>query len=190
MATICRGMARRRARYRATTNEFWDSLGASDAYSYFVETDRGEDTDLPLVYLEIYLSHYIDDAHAADFVASAPELWVESLATNTQLHDVQIVQDAAQFGDDSAFVAFTRDWDWGATSGYRIYVRLGNRVAMVHVDGDPAISLTEAEQIAAAQLACLEDGACGEPLTVPGFIPAPLATNQGDPTSRTSSRDG
>lgn len=66
--------------------------------------------------------------------------------------------------------------------GYRVWIRAGDRVAILELIGIPKITLSVAQQIAEAQLACFDDGTCLEPIPVSELRQAEAgATEEGTP---------
>ncbi len=147
-----------------STTQFFDDIGNTDRYFYFASTVPSEDDDQPYVSSLVELYRFADEDSADAYLETVAENWVE--ARSAPYHDAEIVDDAEEFGDGSAFASYVYDYDWGTVPGYHFWLRVGDQFASVEMDGDPALSLADAEQMAEAQVACLEDGGCAEPLTV------------------------
>jgi len=147
-----------------SNQQFYDDLGNTDRYYYYGWTVRSEDDDQPYGSLLIELYRFSDEDSADAYLQTAPEDWVA--ARSAPYHDAEIVDDAAEFGDGSALAAYEYDYDWGTVPGYRVWLRVGDQLAAMEIDGDPALTVADAERMAAAQVACLEDGGCVEPFTV------------------------
>jgi hypothetical protein len=147
-----------------SNGQFYEDIGNTDRYFYFASTPRSEDDDSPYVSALVELYRFADEDSADAYLQTAPEDWVA--ARSAPYHDAEIVDDAEEVGDGSAFASYEYDYDWGTVPGYHFWLRVGDQFASVEIDGDPALSLTDAERMAKAQVACLEDGECAEPLTV------------------------
>ena len=149
---------------RQSDGDFFRQIGVTDRYFYVAE-DPVTDQDPTYVGLLVDLRRFTDDETAATYLTTAAERWIASLSAS--YHNPEIVDDVETMGDGTVIVAFEQDTNFGeSTVGYRTWVQAGDRVAAIELDGVPAISLQTARQWAQAQLACLEDGACTEPLTV------------------------
>jgi CO dehydrogenase/acetyl-CoA synthase alpha subunit len=59
--------------------------------------------------------------------------------------------------------------------GYEVYVRVGETVAAVSLEGPQDMPLQQVTELAAAQAACLDASACPEALPVPEAILAGAA---------------
>ena len=86
--------------------------------------------------------------------------------------------EATDLGDESLAFSFVRAFDDGNQyAGFEVFVRVGEIVAAVSLEGPPDMPLQQVTELAAAQAACLEAGACPEALPVPeAFLAAPAAT--------------
>ena len=143
---------------------FFEEAGVTDTYYYTGEVLPTEEEET-YVSLISDLRLFTDEESAEAYLETEVENWIEVVGEDYQ--DVEIVDDAAELGDGSATVSFSQETNFGEpTVGYRIWVRAGDRVAAVELDGVPEISLPVAEEMAERQLACLEDGACLEPIAV------------------------
>ena len=89
--------------------------------------------------------------------------------------DVRLVEDAAEVGDGSATLAYGyQRADGTRADGYFVYLYVGKDVAALQLDAPGGVPLAVVEDLAAAQGACLQDGACPDPLPAPD-LPAPGA---------------
>ena len=76
--------------------------------------------------------------------------------------------EATDLGDESLAFSFVRAFDDGSQGvGYEVYVRVGETVAAVSLEGPQDMPLQQVTELAAAQAACLQAGACPEALPVP-----------------------
>ena len=166
---------------RQSDDDFFRQIGVTDRYFYVAE-DQVTDDDPTYVGLIVDLRHFTDEETAATYLTTAAERWIASLSAD--YHNAEVVDDAETMGDGSVIVAFEQDTRTGKATGYRTWVQAGDRVAAIELDGVPAISLQTAQQWAQAQLACLEDGACTEPVTVTELTQgAPGARQEATPES-------
>jgi hypothetical protein len=174
--------------------QFYDDIGDTDRYYYFASTVPSEDDDQPYVSALVDLYRFADEESAEAYLETVAETWVE--ARVAPYHDAGIVDDAEELGDGSAFAAYEFDYDWGTVTGYHFWLRVGDQFASVEIDGDPALSLADAEQMAMAQVACLEDGGCAEPLAaselsqgVSGASPADTPEDNADDKAETNASE-
>ena len=82
------------------------------------------------------------------------------------------VSDAAPGArEDLLPFSFVRAFDDGTQYvGFEVFVRVGEIVAAVSLEGPPDMPLEQVTEIAAAQAACLKAGACPDALPVPEAI--------------------
>jgi hypothetical protein len=142
------------------------------------EDSAGEDH-----YFLTRLFAFPDEAAATDFMAGRPDALATGgflLATGaTDEASTELLPgEATDLGDESLAFDFVRAFDDGwRVEGYEIYVRVGATVAAVSLEGPPDMPLDLVTELAAAQAACLEAGACPDALPVPdAFYAAPAAT--------------
>jgi hypothetical protein len=166
-----------RSSQRQSDDELFDEAGTEDSYFYVAEA-LPNDEDPNLVSAAVDFRHFTDDERAADYLETAVEEWTAVMGDTYT--DVEVVDDAEEFGDGSVTVSYVQDSSYGPLAGFRIWVQIGDRVAALELDGDPAISLSAAEDMAAAQLACLEDEGCVEPIATAEFTQAGPAANEED----------
>jgi len=158
-------------------DEFHDATGMEDSYFYLADV-LPTDQDPTFVSALVDFRHFSDDERAAAYLKSTAE--DSTGAMGSGYADIKVVNDAKEFGDSSVAMSFIKDTRYGPATGYRIWVQLGDRVAAVELNGNPEISLSAAEDMAEAQLACLEDKGCGQPLAAADFMQAgPTASEEG-----------
>ena len=147
-----------------TDDEFFDDLGVTDGYYYLSAVHPSEETENETyANLEVELLLFTDSRTAASFLETAADEWIEGRGAEYQ--DMKRLDDAEELGDDSAVVSFRQETIFGERSnGYRVWVRTGNRVAIVEFDGVPEIPLPVAQSVVEAQLACFDAGTCPEPV--------------------------
>ena len=156
--------------------------GADAAYELEESFQRGEELTTGDYYFLTRLFAFPDESTAVDFLASRPD----ALATGGFLK----VSDAApgaredllpgevtDLGDESLAFSFVRAFTDGSQGvGYEVYVRVGETVAAVSLEGPPDMPLQQVTELAAAQAACLEAGSCPDALPVPeALLTAPAA---------------
>ena len=137
-------------------DEFFDDIGVTDTYHYLAEVPPTEAYETYVgLYVDLLL--FTDRPTAETYLETAADDWIENWVAYYQ--DIEIVDDAEELGDDSAVVSFRQETTFGELAkGYRYWVRVGDRVAAVDLDGIPEITLPVAQKIAEAQLACFDDG--------------------------------
>ena len=147
-----------------TDDEFFDDLGVTDGYYYLSAVHPSEETENETyANLEVEFLLFTDSRTAASFLETAADEWIEGRGAEYQ--DMKRLDDAEELGDDSAVVSFRQETIFGERSnGYRVWVRTGNRVAIVEFDGVPEIPLPVAQSVVEAQLACFDAGTCPEPV--------------------------
>jgi hypothetical protein len=84
--------------------------------------------------------------------------------------DVTPVDGAPTMGDESAAFAVTIARGEASFNGFVYYVRVGQHVAAVRLDAQPAVPLEAAVELAAAQTGCLRSAATCAPLPVPADL--------------------
>ncbi len=158
--------------------------GAVAAYELEERFQRGEEEAPGDYYFLTRLFAFPDEAAAASFMASRPD----ALATGgfAKVSDAapdarqELLTDAAtDLGDESLAFSFVRafEGDENQYTGYEVFVRVGSTVAAVSLEGPPDMPLEQVAEIAAAQAACLQAGACPYALAVPeAFLAGPEAT--------------
>jgi hypothetical protein len=81
-------------------------------------------------------------------------------------------------------VSFREETTFGELAqGYRYWVRAGDRVATVELDGIPEITLPVAQKMVEAQLACFEDVTCLEPIPVSELLRAEAGAPSAPPAT-------
>lgn len=134
------------------------------------------------------LYQFPDEETAVEFIASRPDALETGgfrLATGAteEAGSELLADEATDLGDESLAFSFVRAFDDGSRNeGYEVFVRVGAMVAAVSLEGPPDLLLEQVTEIAAAQAACLEAGACPDALPVPeDWLTAP----EGTPTAAT-----
>ena len=156
--------------------------GADAAYELEESFQRGEELTTGDYYFLTRLFAFPDESTAVDFLASRPD----ALATGGFLkvsdaapgaREDLLPGEATDLGDESLAFSFVRAFtDESQGVGYEVYVRVGETVAAVSLEGPQDMPLEQVTELAAAQAACLEAGSCPDALPVPeAFLAAPTA---------------
>jgi hypothetical protein len=147
-----------------TDDEAFEAMGVMDLYYYVAEVEPTEENET-FVSLTVDLRLFTNRRSAETFLETAVDDWIEDWGAGYQ--DIEIIDDAEEVGDDSAVVSFGKETTFGEhATGYRLWVRAGDRVAVVELAGIPEITLPVAQKFVEAQLACFDDGSCVEPVPV------------------------
>jgi hypothetical protein len=156
--------------------------GADSAYELEESFQRGEELSTGDYYFLTRLFAFPDEETAATFMASRPDALASggfakvSDAAPGAREDL-LPGEATDLGDESLAPSFVRAFTDGTQSiGYEVYVRVGKTVAAVSLEGPPIMPLQQVTELAAAQAACFEAGACPNALPVPAAIVAYAAT--------------
>jgi hypothetical protein len=115
---------------------------------------------------ENYLTRFADEAAASDYLVG-----IEERMAGFGGYEVEAVPDAATVGDESRTFAIDRQAGDQETRGYEIYARVGTEVVDVLLFAQPEAPLEVVEELAAAQVACLQS----EELCARMPVPAALA---------------
>jgi hypothetical protein len=123
-------------------------------------------------YLLNRLYHFPDEASAIAFMESRPDALATGgakLATGAgpDTRSDPVPGEVTGLGDQSMAFSFVRDFDGNRAEGYEVYVRVGDLIAAVSLQGPPGMPLDQVADIAAAQAACLEAGSCPDAMPVP-----------------------
>ena len=123
-------------------------------------------------YYTVYLYRFPDAAAAAAWLAD-PQLMVNGGGYT----DVTEVAGGAAFGEQSRVYSYGFEFGGGTVvRGYSIYAQVGDMVARVEVEAVPEPARAAVEELAAAQVACLEAGGQCEPFVVPNQLVAEETT--------------
>ena len=134
------------------------------------ELEEAFQTETSEAYLLVRLYAFPDEVTATEFMASRPETLATggfALASHAapEAGSELLPGEATDLGDESLAFSFVRAFTDGARfEGYEVFVRVGSIVAAVSLEGPPEMPLEQVADIAVAQAACLEAGACLEAL--------------------------
>jgi hypothetical protein len=120
------------------------------------------------VYYRSDIYRFADDAAATDWLTRSEE----RLANLSGVVSFTPVPDAATLGDESQSFAIERVSSEQETRGYLIYARVGNEVAETRLFAQPEAPLAVAEELAQAQVACLESAEICERIAAPAALVA------------------
>jgi hypothetical protein len=156
--------------------------GATAAYELEEAFQRGEEPAPGDYYFLNRLYTFPDEDVAAEFMASRPEVLATggfALVSDAapEARSDLLPGEATDLGDESLAFSFVRAFDDGRQyAGFEVFVRVGEIVAAVSLEGPPDMPLEQVTELAAAQAACLEAGACPDALPVPeAILAAPAA---------------
>jgi hypothetical protein len=159
------------------------TTGAVAAYELEEAFQSGEEPAPGDPYLLVRLYLFPDEATATAFMTSRPD----ALATGgfslvidaaPEAGSELLPGEATDLGDESLAFSFVRAFNNGDRfEGYEVFVRVGETVAAVSLEGPPDMPLEQVTEIAAAQAACLEAGACPDALPASAVLrTSPAAT--------------
>jgi hypothetical protein len=161
-----------RTRYRESESDFeaddaWHEEHRQTDVYVLRQIIAAEDERDPALHYLLEISRFEDEAAAAAFVDDYPAAFAESPSAGYS--DVELIEDAPEFGDQSALLSFvfTRR-DGTEAGGYEYVVRVGATVANVQLNGVPAAPLAVLEDLAEGQAACLEGVVCDRVPAAPG----------------------
>jgi hypothetical protein len=159
------------------------TTGALAAYELEEAFQPGEEPAPGDPYLLVRLYLFPDEATASAFMASRPDAIATggfAVASDAapEAGSELLPGEATDLGDESLAFSFVRAFNNGDRfEGYEVFVRVGEIVAAVSLEGSPDMPLEQVTEIAAAQAACLEAGACPNALPVSAVVRAlPSAT--------------
>ncbi|MBA2596533.1 MAG: hypothetical protein H0V00_07905 [Chloroflexia bacterium] len=158
--------------YNESAETFAARGGRADASTdYYTVSQRlpaGSDATGDDVSYGSFIYRFADDAAAADWLNKDEE----RLAGIAAFVEFTAMPDATTFGDESRTYAIDRLSGEQVTSGYLIYARVGNDVVDLRVFAKPEAPLAVAEELAQAQVACLESEGVCERIAAPASLAA------------------
>ncbi len=163
--------------------------GATAAYELEEMFQSGEDEGPHDVYFLTRLFAFPDAGAAHAFMASRPDALAAGGFAKTAdaapgAEQTLLPGEVTDLGDESLAFSFVRAFTDAERqyTGHEVYVRVGATVAALSLEAPPDVPLQVVADIAAAQAACLEAGACSAALPVPDVI---LAASMAMPVSGT-----
>lgn len=151
------GFAYRDARYGAATDVY------SLQHYLLPGAEERHETD---AYYSLMLLRFADEGASAD--------WVEGTPNSLKQNDIEleIVEGADGFGDASVTlsVPYTRDGGAEQIRSFVVVLGVGDIAAWVEIAAPFDAPIEAVEELAAAQVACLEVGACPEPVPLPAVL--------------------
>ena len=156
--------------------------GVTAAYELEEKFQPGEEPGPNDFYFLTRLFAFPDAVAAHAFMASRPDVlaaggFAKVPEARSGTGETVLPGEVTELGDESLAFSFVRAFDDGEYVGHEIYVRVGNTVAAMSLEGPSDTPLQVVADIAVAQAACLEAEACPQALPVPEVI---LAATQGD----------
>lgn len=158
---------------------------ATAAYELEEKFQRGELQAPGDFYLVTRLFAFPDEAAATAFMASRPDVLATGGMAKTSdaapaSTETLLPGEVSDLGDESLAFSFVRAFtDNTQYVGHEIFVRVGDHVAAMALEGPPDAPLQVVADIAAAQAACLEAGSCPAALPVPeAILAASMATGE------------
>ena len=153
-----------RALFRESKSDFaaadagHEENGWTDVYDLTQSIAAEDGRDPPYAY-SVLISRFEAAPAAAAFVDERPAAFAER--PRAGFSDVELIEDAQEIGDQSALLSFdvTRR-DGTAAGAYEYYLRVGDTVAIVQLNGVPDVPLAVLKDLAEGQAACLGAGAC------------------------------
>ena len=156
--------ARETAEDAAEAEETMADSGLTDEYDIgqqiVTNGTREQDT-----YLYSWVQQFVDE----DAASARLNRELDRQAENEDFDDLEELDGLAEYGDESVAYRQTLHWESNDVDlVYQTYVlRAGSQLAYVQLIAPEASPVTALEDLAAAQAACLEAGACDEPAALP-----------------------
>ena len=168
------------------TTAFYSTFYGDAIDLYFVSqslpagsTETGGDD----VTYENYFSRFADEAAATDYLAGT-----EERLAGLGGYAVEALPDAATIGDESRTFAITGQAGGQERRGYELYARVGNEVVDILIFAQPEAPLAAVEELARAQVACLQSEELCARMPVPAALAAltpPATPAAGTPVAAT-----
>jgi hypothetical protein len=147
-------------------NAWYQENGETDIYQLNQVVPAEDESDPVYVYI-VTLVQFEDEDAAEVFIDEQPTLFVESPPAGVS--DAELIEDAEEFGDQSALASFVRTrTDGSEANAFEYIVRLGDKVAHVQLNSVADVPQEAVEELARGQIECLEEEGCD-------FAPVPEA---------------
>jgi outer membrane protein assembly factor BamB len=153
----------------ATTarDDSFQANSVTDDY-YVSQTSGSTDNDQYILYT-LDVQQFSDEQTATTWLQNTPSAFIAQPGTGVKAAQVS---GAATVGDGSAMVSYSyARSDKTTAAGYSMYLRVGSVGATVQLDGVPNVSRSAVEQLATDQAACLANGPCLQPVSLPSARP-------------------
>jgi hypothetical protein len=141
---------------------------AIDVYPVSQRLPAGSDVSGDDVTYQGNIYRFADEAAASNWLNEGEE----RLAQIGAFVGFTAVPDAASIGDESLTFAIDRQSGEQETRGYLIYARVGNETLDMRLFAQPEAPLEVVEELAQAQVACLQSEEICEPIPVPAELTA------------------
>lgn len=112
------------------------------------------------------LYRFEDEDEAVDWVGDALG-YLEGDARYDDFDTDAVADDLGDLGDASAGASYLFDYGQGPVEGVVVYLAVGDVGAALFVESVPGVGSAALGEIAEAQVECLEDGACPDPVDAP-----------------------
>ena len=92
------------------------------------------------------------------------------LESDTRYDEIEtdaVAGDLGELGDASSGASYVFDYGQGPVEGVVVYLAVGDVGAALFIESVPGVGAAALGEIAAAQVDCLEDGACPDPIDAP-----------------------
>jgi hypothetical protein len=152
---------------READDDWYEENGQEDVYWLNQSIPAQDEDDPPYGYV-VDLVWFEDEDAAETFADEQPSRFAENPPTDYA--DVEEVEDAEELGDQSTLVSanVTRA-DGSEGTAYQYFVRVGEVMAILQLNGVPDVPQAVVEELAAAQTECLEAADC-DLATVPADL--------------------
>ena len=121
-------------------------------------------------YYVLRLMRFANEGAASTFLDAFPAALAAGQGTTTGV--APIAGAAVDLGDETRVVGIGEGFNSDLPAAYELYVRVGTTVVTVFLGSTPRPDLAIVEELATAQVACLEAGAC-EPVPMPAALRVP-----------------
>lgn len=150
------------SRQRATESA---DVGETDEYTVWQQLAALGEGQVDDVWYMLRIRRFDRAQDASSWLANVPA----EIGNDTGYAEFQIDERATSFGDES--LSFTMNWADGPIAYRGVAIRIGVVVATIYLQGPEAPPADAIEDLAVAQVRCMEDG-CEGPMPVPRSLEA------------------
>lgn len=143
-----------------------DETGMQNEYRIWQLLAPLEDEQEDDVWYYLMLADFRDEDAASEWFAGLED----QIRSDPQFTNFESEDNAPVFGDES--LEYTVEWSDGGIFYRSIAIRLGASVFVIDLQAPQTPPADATEALGEAQLACLEDGECPEPLEIPAEVEA------------------
>ncbi len=154
-------------------------IDATARYTLRQAAAVGDTPTLEDVLYTAQLYAFEDEDEAAAWVGDA----LGYLESDTRYSDVEtdeVADDLGDLGDASVGASYVFDYGQGPVDGVVVYLAVGDVGAALFVESVPGVGVAALGEIAEAQVDCLEDSACPDPVDAPEKAAAEDDEDAGD----------